>query len=844
MEYNFIKNLYRDVVNDLNNDNESLKKLISERENSFILNHNIEALSKLLRFMNSPDNIFILNGFMGSGKTYVADCFLDFIDDDVLIFRNSYQEAINLDDVLLSMFKDFSIYHNEKNIILPKAETSIFSDKINSYIKYCNAPMLFIFDSFEINMRTKDTQKDILDFINFLSHFAKVKVVICSRTFKKEDLLSQTSSDNVDLKPLTIDEYFNFMNENGITGSKYECTELFKVSRGHYLLLELSVLIMKMLNMSLTNFSNEYKKSSKNFLEFLIYKILSVSSDKFLKLLLLLSSLRHGVSLNFLENQKFASEDDLDFLLLRHIVSEKFGKYYLKDYIKSEFIKTVNAETRIKIHKYILEVYNSELPRKPFDRELFLSRITMRQEIAYHLKKISQLEKDIEKNGKQKLSDIQDFTYLTYTRSLGFSPQINGKLSSERRNNRALKKSKDKNSRFKLSDIDSLLLNASKPDDLITKHFEQIVNSENNNQPENKEADASKSVPKNLEDYVAIAQSYEENFDFSSAVVYYKKALTFTDDKMFEYKEPIIYTKLAICYKKVQNFDEAVNYYERVYNLYLNSSPEKANEILLSIAQIYSEVYKFDNAKEVYKRILYSPNGVSPIMVVRVFLDLAELEDNNMNIENAVSYSKKAIEEAEKLSDIPMLCECYYKYASLLDDSGNIDTAIEYYLKCVQTSQDVNENDYLSSSYSNLAEISFDDNNLASAKMYFELSVEADKKSENYEGLYYSYLKLAKIFEEENNPNAHECLINALSASKNLDDINYQLSAYAEIADYYLRNYYYKKALKSYMIIKSIASNNMLNDMVLKYEGKINKLKLKLGEVEFLKLMNEVKNKK
>ena len=125
---------------------------------------------------------------MGSGKTYVADCFLDFINEDVLIFKNSYQEAINLDDILLSMFKDFSIYHNEKKIILPKIDTNIFSEKINAYIKYCNSPMLFIFDSFEINMRSRDSQKDILDFINYLSHFEKIKIVICSRSFKKDDL--------------------------------------------------------------------------------------------------------------------------------------------------------------------------------------------------------------------------------------------------------------------------------------------------------------------------------------------------------------------------------------------------------------------------------------------------------------------------------------------------------------------------------------------------------------------------------------------------------------------------------------------------------------------------------
>ena len=289
MNYNFINESFDSLVSGVRVNKTELENFIAFKDNSFILKHNIDAISQFLKFLNSSENIFILNGFMGSGKTYVADLFIDFLSEDVLVFRNSYQEAINLDDVLLSLFKDFSIYHNEKRIILPKAESSIFSDKINAYIKYCNAPMLFIFDSFEINMRSKDTQKDILGFINYLSHFEKVKIVICSRSFKETDLISDESVISYNLESLTREEMYDYLNLNSITGSKYEIEELYKSTRGHYILLELSVLIMNLLNISLTIFSSEYKKSTKNFLEFLISRILAMSSERFVKLLIILS---------------------------------------------------------------------------------------------------------------------------------------------------------------------------------------------------------------------------------------------------------------------------------------------------------------------------------------------------------------------------------------------------------------------------------------------------------------------------------------------------------------------------------------------------------------------------
>ena len=106
MDYNFIKNDLKSMINGVRVDKAALELMLDSKENSFILNHNIDAVSSLLKFLDSSsENVFVLNGFMGAGKTYVSECVLDFVNEDVLVFKNSYQEAINLDDVLLSLFK-------------------------------------------------------------------------------------------------------------------------------------------------------------------------------------------------------------------------------------------------------------------------------------------------------------------------------------------------------------------------------------------------------------------------------------------------------------------------------------------------------------------------------------------------------------------------------------------------------------------------------------------------------------------------------------------------------------------------------------------------------------------
>lgn len=840
MSYNFIKDIFSPIMQELNSDVSALESFIAERDNSFILKHNIKAISQILHFLNTSDNVFILNGFMGSGKTYTVDCIFDFINEDVLIFKNSYKDAVNLDDVLLSLFKDFSIYHNEGKTILPKVDSPIFSEKINAYIKYCDSPMLFVFDSFEINTKSKDSQKDILDFINYLSRFEKVKIIICSRSFKQEDLYAQDSSCTYALSAISKEEMYDYLLENNIQGSNYETENLYKETRGHYLLLEFSVLIMQILNISLTAFSSEYKKSAKNFLEFVVAKVLSLSAERFIKPLLLLTAIRHGLSAEFLTEQKFASEEDLSFLIQKHIISEKYGRFYLKDYIKNEFIKSINFETQIKIHKYLVEVYEAELPLKPFERALFLSRITMRQEIAYHSKKVQTLEEELLKTGKTALLDRNDVNYLSYTHTHGYNQQ-NENTPTRKRYIDKIRNKSAKSKRFELSDDDSKLLNAisqknSEPEtkiEVITKEEDPIEQS----------VPYTEKVPESMDEYIKIAQNYENAFNFANAIMYYKQALTYTNDENFNTKQPIIYTKLAICSKKIQDFDEAVRYYEKVYSLYLSEESPKANEILLSVAEIYTESYKFDKAKETYNRILYSPIAVTEELKTRVFLDLAAIEDNNLNSREAVKYTQLALSTAEKYSNTKLLAECYFKYALLLDDIENTDLAQKYYLRCIQTSDSPEENTYLSSAYSNLAEISYENDNISAAKMYYELAVEADKKTNNYEGLYYSYTKLATIYKNEENEQAYDYLVKALSASKRFDDINYSLAIYIEIGNWYASKGNYKKALKAYILARSLNPSHTNKDTLAGINSAINKVKMDVGEIEFSRLITEIKKK-
>lgn len=840
MLYNFIKNSFDSIVSSREMTFAALENFLTFKENKFLLNHNIDAIYKTLKFLKSPENIFIINGFMGSGKTSVVDVISDFLSEEVLVFKNSYQEAINPDDILLSLYKTFSMYQNENRVNLPKTDTSVFSDKINTYIKYCNVPMLFIFDSFEINMKNQDTQKDIIDFINYLSKFSKAKIIICSRTFSKKDLPDQSIIQSCTLQSLTLDEYNNFLTVMEITDEKTNSENLFNEARGHFLLIEMSVLVMNLLNISLDIFYNEFQNSKKNFLEFLISKILSFSSDKFQNLLVFLAELRHGASLSVIINNKLADKDDVEFLLQKRVIAEKSGQYYLKDYLKKEFLKTANVVIRAKINKLLIKLYEDELPLKPFERKLFLSRLTMRQEIAFHTECLESLSAELAKVEKNKLPETLGLNYLNYKQ--------NNKAEKPVQPKKYLKKF-PKKSQIQMGIIDY----TNTISENVTSSFNYSLDNSAKEVEKTIELDSEnvldydtdlENIPDGLNDFVNIADKYERAFNFSGAIMYYKKALTYNTDKDFDDKQPYIYSKLAVCYKKIQEIDEAVKMYEKVYSLYINTDSDKANFVLLQMAKMYSEIYKFDKSKELYNRILYSVVKPSYSIKIRTYLDLSELEDNSHNIAMALKYAQAALSEAEKSTDIKLLAECYFKYAILLDDSGKTDVALKYYLRCTQISNNPEENLYISSAYNNLAELSIENKNLSAAKMYYELSIEADKKQNNNEGLYYSYTKLAKIHKKNNPERCYEYLINALYSAKKLDDISYTVSAYLDLGDYYVSSGDFKRALKSYILAKTLLPKHSEQEIIVRVSKSISKIRLIKGEVAFENLLEEIKKKK
>lgn len=830
-----------------------------------ILAHDFETFTKLVNFVNSNASLFVLHGFMGSGKSTMVDFLPKITNDDVLCFRINCFESTNLDDVLLSIHTDFVNYHNQRKITLPKVDSTGFTDRINAYLKSINMPMLFIFDS--VNAQKFPLHVEISNFIKHISQIERVKIVVASRNLADSDLSGENNQNYAIIKLCGKEEFIEILNKNDITSDEETYNNAFEATKGHFLYISLLINVIKLLNLNLKSVYNDYSKKKKTIFDFLISKVLTLIPERFFKTLWFLALIRSGVSENFLIKQKLSTPDELAYLEERMLLCREGINIYLKDYVKSTVIETINPQTFKDIHTYLAELYESQLPKKPSERDLIISRSTMRREAAYHKEQAAQtIETNTQPQTKQK---SLDYNYLSYSNSIkrdwNFSESSVG--SNQQQQKRFVKPAprglatrinnnlKAKN--FELSNEELKLLNQLNlkvpnaeliRDDRETPQYDfnprnQLRKNQFQNQQKPHQNNFQQEEPAQpTETLVTVmneASLAEQEFDFERALKIYNKAYSMTEAAGYDEAKPIIMMQTAFCHRKMQNNDEALKCFEIAYKLYCNTNPQNANKALFNMAEIYTETYNHNKAKEMYEAILHSNQKTDLAFNARVLLNLAEIESNNLNIERASVYYNEALSYALNLNDKKLICETCFKFGLAYDDAGSVEKAFKMYSQCIQTSTDYEVNSYISSAYSNIAGI-FEEQNLTDkAAKYYELSVKIDEQHENWDGLYFAYSKLATIYQAKSLTFALDYSFKALDAAKKLNDNVYTASTYIQIGDYYYQSNQTKDALKSYLLAKALLLKQPNPENVRKIDVRINDMKTKLGTATFERIASE-----
>jgi tetratricopeptide (TPR) repeat protein len=642
----------------------------------FLLENNKGQIESIAEFLHGSKPLLLVNGFMGTGKKFVVNHSLSDFEGIVLEY-NCFETTV-LDDILLSFFDNFKKLEALGIIEQPKMKTDNFTQKIDAYLKSATMPVVLVIDSFEEVL--KDNKREILDFIFQLP--LGVKVIMIARVFKYVEFEGQ-EFETVAILALAKDVFAKYLRAAGIKASEILCDELYKYTRGYYLYTTFAIRVMQLKNLSLTDFMANYNKSLLTFNDFILREMLSFVDPVNGHLFRFLTVIRHPVPVKLLQTLGLYNEARVNYFLQNKLLVSINNQIFLEDYFKSVNENSISEGVAVKIHKGCLELYETQLPLKPLERDLLISRRTMRRESEYHSHFVP-----------------KKVVAVTAEEVVCEEPVIE---------------------ETKVEDLSFI--------------FETEESSE-----------AFNTIADTIQDFIKVSDEEEEikkmsvtelmncakgtKFDFKKALKLYQRALTLENDDDYYTFLPVILTKLALTCRELSDWHGSLQYYGMALEFYGAAGDDvKVNEIKRETARIYYETFKPEKAKALLEEIIHSaPDDLQS------YLLLVDLSDNPEPI------LKRALQINS--TDKNLLGELYFKQALFLDEHDDPEDAVRFYKKCIETGG----GKYLAAAYTNIASIFEDVGETKHAIKALLESLRADEANNNKDGVYISAMKLGALY--------------------------------------------------------------------------------------------------
>lgn len=787
------------------------KELLNQQKsniNSFLLENNSEQVQKIYDFYKSEINILYVNGFLGTGKAEIVNYSVSFLSTDTIVLKYNCFNSTVLDDILLAFFRKFKELSANGTIEDPKIKTENFVQKINSYFFQIEKPFVIILDSFESIL--EENRQEILDFILHLNSLKKIKIIVIGRTFESK-YFKDVKIARVTLSALDKQIFERFLKSEKIKYSSAILDEFYKHTRGYYFFTALSIILMQNKNLSLVDFLTKLQESYLPFYNFLEKQAFDLISSAERNLFWFLAIIRHPISIDLLKKLDFYNEEKINFLIQNLIIIKDNEQIYVQDYLKEEIDESAVAHILQKMRQYIIDLYLTQLPLKPLERDICISRQTMRKEIEYH-------KLFLPKRPKSSENAAIDINYLSYSKVFDVPEKISLTDSKEEKEEKSL---------------------VSSPIDYTQRKNIQI-NLEN--LPfQKKETEVEEEQNLTLKELMKMVKQADMTYQYVKVVGLCQKALLLKSDSDYQLYLPKIYSKMAYAYQKNADYENALKYYEILQEHYIRANEfSKVIPIKFNIAKIYYETYKIEKASEMFLKVINS-DLTTKNLVVKAYIELINIEESIPDVNKAYEYCKSAIENADETVDEEILSELYFKYALMADDKNDVKSAIEFYNKCINLNGDYRVNKFLSPSYSNIAVLYLEKNDYENAVKNYKKAYEIDKQSNNVEGIYYSASKLADILRKIKTDEALEYFNIALDCAKLLKDNFYIVSASLAIGDFYYDKNKNEFALKHYLYAHDLAQNSLSRDNINKINIRINDIKFRIGVEKFDNLVDIIR---
>ncbi len=614
----------------------------SDKINSFLLKNNYADIIKAIDFIDSEEKFMYIHGFMGTGKRQFVNYICEFLNKDVIKLEYYCKEATVCDDILLSFTEKIENITNTKSVSLNTKITTL-NVKFKDQIATTTQPILIILHSFDDIL--EENLVLIRELFSGILAEDNVKIIISTRAMLTPVLENSNPDRKIFLKALTKDLFKEFLESNQLTITETLVNDFYKYTRGYYYYVALSVKIIQAMKIDLSEFLQKFNQSNMSFDSYLGVTYINLLPATIRNFFWFLRTVRHGLSMNALAELELYDEFSIEYLKTNLMIFVVEDIIYVQDYFLQKIDISIPEKTQIKLHKYIMGIYESQLKMPIKQRALLISRQAMRAEIEYHGVCISELQ-----NGSEKLESVisdpvedkkvQDGQVYQEKKSISDEIKIAQSYTNEKKYTEAIEK------------------------------FKAILEIEN--------IDLSSVVEVRLE----LARLYKLIDNNNLSCHYYELVETYYK----QHKEVInlnyLYYEMTDLFFKMYKNERAIETIKKV--IYSVDTPQS---LMVSsctlLGNIYSDMNNTKGAYSYYKKALDSlDENVESDVLAELYFKYALSNDDNGNEKEAFEYYNNCISIIDKNSYRAL---AYSNLASCYLDNGNYSDA----LVCFQSAYNI-----------------------------------------------------------------------------------------------------------------------------------------------------------
>lgn len=646
MDYNFL---------DSSVDIENINLPEVEGVNKFLVKNNYPEITKALDFFNSDGAFLYIHGFLGTGKRQFINYISQFLNKDVIILEYYCKASTVCDDILLSFMEVIEKFSMAKPVTL-NAKVTTLSVKLQQYITSIKKPFVIILHSYD------DIQEEnralVVDCLEHIANDTNVKIVASTRAMIPGAFGSIKVDKKVFLKAFSKDIFKDFINFHQITYTDTVLEDFYKYTRGYYYYTALSLKIVQAMKISLSDFLAKFNQSGMSFDSYLGMTYINLIPATIRNFFWFLRTIRHGISINALAIFDLYDEFSLEYLKTNLMIFQSGEMIYVQDYFQQNIDISIPTKTEIKLHKYIVNIYEKQLKEPLQTREIMISRQALRAEIDYHNKRIKELE-----SGKQpQQTVIETVTPHVLPETAEKSPTIDEKLKLAKQ-----------------------FLEEKKNTDAINV-YKEILNSP--------EID----LHTLIETRMLLARLYKETGDYSMAQHYYELVESFYKKHNEVINLNYLYYELTDLYFLMYKNERAIETIKQV--IYSVDTPQSLMVSACTLlGNIYSSINNPDEAYAYYQKALESlDENTSEATLAELYFKFALANDDRNDQKNAFEYYSKCIAIS---TNNPYKALAYSNMGSCYFDNNNYSDARDCFQKAYDLEKSRNNYDgiYYTASY-------------------------------------------------------------------------------------------------------------------------------------------------